>query len=64
MSDKRWETWRGAFKVAIRVVEDDEPLPDPKIVCTACGELLTYLADMDTVASLMTLAAEHRCPAS
>jgi hypothetical protein len=67
--DKRWETWRGAFRIEIRLpspanLDDPRPanLDDPRIVCTSCGALLAYLADGDNVASLMTLAAEHTCP--
>lgn len=61
MADKRWETWRGAFRIEIRLPSHAD-LDDPRIVCTSCGSFLTYLADGDTVASLMTLAAEHVCP--
>lgn len=62
MADARWETWRGAFKIAIRLVQDSQPLETPAIVCSECGQFLAYLADDDRVASLMTLAAEHNCP--
>lgn len=53
--------WFHASKIAIRLVEDGRVLESPAIVCNGCGQFLTILADMDTVASLMTLAAEHQC---
>lgn len=53
--------WMLASKIAIQIVENTTVLDDPRIVCQACGCTLTTLADMDTVASLLTLAMEHTC---
>lgn len=50
-----------ADKIAIRLMKNNRIDETPVIMCRVCGALLTTLEDMDTVASLMTLAAEHTC---
>lgn len=57
------QEWLDASNIAIQLFHEGRMLEDPAIVCTRCGDTLTILADMDTVAALMTLAAEHRCRA-
>ncbi len=51
--------WFDMSQIAIRVMIDGQPSANPPIVCTACGDTLTTLADYDTVAALMTLGREH-----
>lgn len=56
--------WGECAKIAIRIVEDGKALDPPLIVCTMCDATLTTLADLDTVAALITLAVEHTCTVS